>query len=287
MVIDERDEIGGLVRFAIAPFREEREPLPEERRMLEDLGVEFRLGRRIGGADALRELEGEVDAIFLGIGLGEDVHVSYPGDELPGVWESLPFIEAIKTDRCPEVGARVAVIGGGNTAIDVAREARRLGADDVVLLYRRTEAEMPAYAHEVAEARDEGVHFQWLTNPVRVIGRDRVEALECECMRLGEPDVSGRRRPEPVLGTRFEMPVDTVIKALGQQARHTLAGLVDGVELDARGEIEVDGETFQTGNPRYFAAGDDVSGGASVVQAVRGGKLAARAIDAQLREATR
>ena len=174
------------------------------------------------------------------------------------------------------------MIGGGNTAIDVACEARRLGATDVTMVYRRTEAEMPAYEHEVEFARDEGVRFQWLTNPVRFVGTDRVEGVECVSMRLGEPDSSGRRRPEAVPGTEFVLPADTVVKAIGQQSRTELLSWIHGLELDS-GLIRVDAETGRTSNPKYFAAGDAVNGGATVVEAVRGAKLAARAIDAVLK----
>jgi dihydropyrimidine dehydrogenase (NAD+) subunit PreT len=283
VVYDARDEIGGLVRYGIAPFRQEREPLPEEMRVLAELGVEFRLGHLIDGPDALRQLEAEADAVFLGVGLGEDVHVTYPGDELPGVWESLPFIEAIKTEHFPEVGKQVAVIGGGNTAIDVAREALRLGAPDVTLLYRRTEAEMPAYRHEVDEARAEGVRFQWLTNPISFVGHDRLEAVQCQYMQLGDPDASGRRRPEPVPGTEFMVPAQTAVKAIGQKPRRKLLGWIDGLELDG-GDIRTDPDTCRTTNPRYFAAGDAVTGGATVVEAVSGAKIAASAIHELLTE---
>ena len=278
-VYDEREEPGGLVRFAIAPYRIIRDPLPEEALALAELGVRFAFGVRVDSPKVLRAIEADVEAVFLGVGMGADADVSYPGDDLPGVWESLPFIEAIKDGEPPAVGRRVAVIGGGNTAVDVACEARRLGAPDVTMVYRRTEAEMPAYAHEVEFARDEGVRFQWLTNPIRFAGTSRVEGVECISMRLGDPDQSGRRRPEEVPGTEFVLPADTVVKAIGQQPRNELLSWIKGLELDG-GLIRVDAETGRTSNPKYFAAGDAVNGGATVVEAVRGAKLAARAIDA-------
>ncbi len=280
-VYDAREEPGGLVRFAIAPYRIIRDPLPEEALALAELGVRFALGVRIDSPKVLHAIEADSDAVFLGVGMGADSDVPYAGDELQGIWESLPFIEAIKEGQPPVVGRRVAVIGGGNTAVDVACEARRLGATDVTMIYRRTEAEMPAYKHEVEFARDEGVRFQWLTNPVRFVGTDRVEGVECVSMRLGEPDSSGRRRPEAVPGTEFVLPADTVVKAIGQQSRTELLSWIRGLELDG-GLIRVDAETGRTSNPKYFAAGDAVNGGATVVEAVRGAKLAARAIDAVL-----
>lgn len=283
-VFDERDEPGGLVRYAIAPYRQQREPLPSELIGLRELGrIDFRHGAAIDSPYALRKLEREYDAIFLGIGMGADVDVDYEGDELDGVWSSLPFIEAIKAGSPPRVGRHVAVIGGGNTAIDVAREALRLGAIDVTLVYRRTEGEMPAFAHEVEEARDEGVHFEFLTVPLRFVGDGRLEGIECRHARLGEPDDSGRRRPEEVPGTEFLLHCDTAVKAIGQRPRARFLSWIEGVELDG-GAVTVDAEG-RTGNAKYFAAGDATNGGATVVEAVRGAKLAARAIDAYVRGA--
>jgi glutamate synthase (NADPH/NADH) small chain len=280
-VYDGRDEVGGLVRFGIAPYRQQCEPLPQEGRMLERLGVEFRLGEPIDSPEALRRIEDGADAVFLGVGLGEDVEPALPGSDLPGVWRSLEFIEALKTGRPPDVGRRAVVIGGGNTAVDVAREALRLGAEVVTLAYRRTSAEMPAYDHEVEEARDEGIAFHWLAAPIRFLGEHRLTGVECSLMQLGQPDESGRRRPKVVPGSEFTLPAETAIVAIGQQPRRDLLGWIDGLELDG-GRISVDPETCRSGNPKYFAAGDAVSGGATVVEAVRGAKLAARAIDAKL-----
>ena len=280
-VFDEREELGGLVRYAIAPYRQVSEPLPDEGRALEELGVELRLGTRIGSREELEAAAEGADAVFLGVGLGADTEVSYPGDELPGVWESLPFIEAIKTGSPPQVGSHVVVIGGGNTAIDVAREALRLGAEIVTVLYRRTEAEMPAYDHEIEEAREEGVTFRFLAAPVAFLGTWDLEQVECVEMTLGEPDESGRRRPVPLEGSTFVLPAHTAVKAIGQQARDELSDWVEGLDLD-RGKVVVD-EFGRTGNHRFFAGGDAINGGASVVEAVRDGRLAAEAIERELR----
>ncbi|HZO97963.1 MAG TPA: FAD-dependent oxidoreductase [Gaiellaceae bacterium] len=263
-VYDEHPEPGGLVRYAIAPYRIEREPLSEEAAALAALGVRFRLGEHVERA----ELDA-ADAVFLGVGMGADADVRYPGDDLPGVWRSLPFIEALKTGEPPAVGRDVVVIGGGNTAIDVAREAVRLGAELVTLVYRRTRAEMPAYAYEVDEAEAEGVRFLWLSEPVGFLGGHRLEAVRCRLMTLGEPDESGRRSPRPVAGSEFTLRADTAVEAIGQRVRPEFAELVAGA----------DPETGQTPDPKYFAGGDATSGGASVVEAVRDAKRAARAID--------
>ncbi len=280
-VFDEREELGGLVRYAIAPYRQVRDPLPDESRALEELGVELRLGIRIGSRKELEAAAEGADAVFLGVGLGADTEISYPGDELPGVWESLPFIEAIKTGEPPAVRRRVVVIGGGNTAIDVAREAIRLGAEDVTILYRRTEAEMPAYDHEIEEAREEGVGFRFLAAPLAFLGGWFLEGVRCQEMGLGEPDESGRRRPVPIEGSEFTIPAETAVMAIGQQSRDELRDWVDGLDLE-RGKVVVDG-AGRTGNRKFFAGGDAVNGGASVVEAVRDGKRAAEAIDRELR----
>jgi len=270
-VYDERDEIGGLVRYAIAPYRQTNEPLPDEARLLEDLGVTFCLGARVDSA-RLEEIRSGVDAMVLAVGMGADLDVTYEGDDLDGIWDSLPFIEQLKTGEPPTVGERVAVVGGGNTAVDVAVEAKRLGAEVSLLLYRRTEQEMPAYEHEVELARDEGVEIRFLTNPVGFVGEERVEGVRCAEMRLGAPDETGRRRPEPIPDSEFVIPVDTVVKAIGQRPRDEFRALLDAVDYDGR-----------TRNPKIFAAGDAVSGGASVVQAVAEAKRAVSALEESLR----
>ena len=241
--------------------------------------MKFELGLAIDTPDALAYIESFNEAVVLAVGMGADANIEYPGDDLPGVWNSLPFIEALKTGKAPEVGNSVAVIGGGNTAVDVAREAVRLGAQEVTLVYRRTRTEMPAYAHEVDEALEEGVGLEPLTVPVEFVGDDRLEGVLCRRCRLGEADEGGRRSPVEIHGTEFLLPAATAVKAIGQQPRAAFLRWIDGLELD-RGHVKVDPATGQTGNPRYFAAGDATNGGATVVEAVRGAKIAARGVDA-------
>jgi dihydropyrimidine dehydrogenase (NAD+) subunit PreT len=280
-IFDERQEPGGLVRYAIAPYRQLNHPLPDEAGLVQALGARIVLDRRVDQA-RLQAIAAANDAVVLAVGMGDDAQTQIPGDGLDGVWNSLPFIEAIKTGRPPAIGGHVAVIGGGNTAIDVAREAVRLGAEHVALLYRRTEAEMPAYPQEVAEAREEGIEFHWLTAPARFVGRAGLEGVECVRMRLGEPDASGRARPEPVPGSEHVVRAETAVKAIGQEPRREFADWIDGLELD-RGLVHVDPESGRTSNPKFYAAGDATNGGATVVEAVREGKLAARTVDADLR----
>ncbi len=297
-VYERRDFAGGLVTRGIAPYKQQYKPLPAEIEQIKSLGVNVRMGVTIGKDITIEQLRATHDALFLGVGMGDDMPAKIPGEDLPGVWESLKFIEALKLGPAGglRIGARVAIIGGGNTAIDVAREsiilrstaataantavdvARQsvmLGAAEVMMLYRRSEAEMPAFAHEIAAARREGVHIIPLVAPVEFIGKDRVTGVRCVRMRLGKPDQSGRPRPEPIEGSEFVLEVDTVIKAIGQRP-HTDLFAALGVEM--RGSIvKVDAE-MRTSQPKIFAGGDCINGGATVVQAVRDGREAARAM---------
>jgi glutamate synthase (NADPH/NADH) small chain len=278
-VYDEREEPGGLVRYGIAPYRQQNEPLPDEVRILGELGVKLRLATTVDEALLHRLSEG-ADALVLAVGMGGDSDVSYPGDDLEGVWESLELIAALKTGERIEPGRSAIVIGGGNTAVDCAVELKRLGAETVTMLYRRTEEEMPAYAHEVELARREGVDFEWLAAPVRLLGDRRVRALEALRMRLGDPDASGRRRPEEIPGSEFVLLADTVVKAIGQRPRSEFLALVPGLQLDG-GRIHVD-DHGRTTVPRVYSAGDAVNGGATVVEAVRVAKRVAAAVDEEL-----
>lgn len=281
-VYDAKGEPGGLVRYAIAPYRQLNDPLPIEAAMLSELGVEIRLGTPVDSAGALGEIEAEADAVVLTVGMGPDTELDCPGTELAGVWSSLEFIEEVKAGRVTNVGRRVVVIGGGNSAVDAARIAVRLGATDVSMVYRRGEPEMPAYAHEVEEARSEHVHIEWLTEPVRFLGDDsgRLTGVQCRRTRLRR-DGGDRPRPEPLEGTEFVLPADTAVTAIGQRPRRELFGWVDGLTL-RDGKLDVDPETGQTANPKYFAGGDVTNGGATAVEAVRWGKLIARGVAAAL-----
>lgn len=275
-VFDEHGEVGGIVRTAIAPYRQIVDPLPAERRALQELGVRFELGVRIDSPTQLAELAAGADAIFLGVGLGADRPLDCPGADLEGVWPSLEFIAAVKAGDAIDLGERVVVLGGGNTAIDVAREAVRLGAEHVTIAYRRTREQMPAYAFEVADAEAEGVAFEWLAAPVELLGLHRVEALALERMRLGEG-----RALAAVPGSLFTIPADTVVAAIGQEPRLDVAAWFGGLQL-AGSALAVDEQTGRTSVPTVFAGGDAVNGGASVVQAVAEGKRAARAIEEAL-----
>lgn len=279
-VYEQRVLPGGLVTHAIAPYKQHIEPLLEEFERLDGPSITFHFDTRVGDDISLDHLEEEHDAVFLGIGMGRDYQTDLPGEDLNGVWDSLDFIEALKLGPFPEreIDGPVVVIGGGNTAIDVAREAARLGAD-ARMVYRRNEDQMPAYPHEVEAARRDGVTFEWLANPRRYFGTDRVEGVQCIRMELGEPDASGRPRPEPVPGSEFVLEAHTVVKAIGQQAWWDLLAALD-VEAEG-GRIQIDANE-NTSRPGFFAGGDCVNGGATVVEAVQDGKRAAQEIDRYL-----
>ena len=277
VVYDAHDEVGGTVRTAIAPYRQVVDPLPAEREALAALGVEFRFGVRIDASEDLAALVDDSDAVFLGVGLGADRTLDCPGTELSGYWPSLEFVEELKHGDAPVVGDRVVVLGGGNTAIDVARESVRLGATRVTLAYRRTRELMPAYHFEVEEAQEEGVAFEWLAAPVELLGKERVEAVLFDRLRLGEQDARGRHALAPT-GERFLLLADTVIGAIGQSAQPEL--LTWGL-THQDGGLDID-EAGRTRLPHVYAGGDAVNGGASVVQAVADGRRAAQAIEEDL-----
>lgn len=249
--------------------------------LVRSLGVEFQLSVEIAGELRIREIEICFDIVFLGVGLGHTQPLDIPGEGLPGVIDALRFIAEYKTQRGAHVGRRVVVIGGGNTAIDAATAALRLGAEEVHVLYRRSETEMPAFEFEYDLAKHEGVRFHWLTQPVAICGDSAVEAVECLRMELGPSDRRGRRQPVPVPGSNFRLSCDMVIPSIGQSRLLDFLSQFRDVHL-AGGCVAVDPATCQTTNPRYYAGGDCVSGGREVVDAVADGKRAAAAIARQL-----
>jgi glutamate synthase (NADPH/NADH) small chain len=238
--------------------------------MVRGMGVEFRQAE-VGGGVSLEELECDFDFVFIGVGLGAMERLGIPGDHLPGVIDALCFIERYKTQPDFETGKTVIVIGAGNTAIDAANAAVRLGAKDVHIFYRRSEKEMPAFPFEYDHAKVEGVRFHWLAQPLAIIEEGgRAAAVKFTRTTLGEPDARGRRNAKPILGSEFEVSCDMVIPALGQTR---LTGLLK-VEIQG-GSIVVDRPTGRTSNPKYYAGGDCVNGGREVVDAVADGKRAA------------
>ncbi|HEX4643429.1 MAG TPA: FAD-dependent oxidoreductase, partial [Candidatus Acidoferrales bacterium] len=270
--------------YGIAAYKTRMADSLREVEMVKSLGVEFRMNVEIGKDIAFERLEKDFDAIFIGVGLGETWAMNIPGEDLQGVIGALEFIEPSKSQPFSKVaiGRRVACIGAGNTAIDVVTAARRLGAETVYLIYRRSDEEMPAFRYEYELAKKDGVTFLWQTQPVRILGSDGVvTGLECVRTRLGEPDSRGKRAPETIPNSSFTIEVDMVARAVGQKQATDFLRSVSGIEVRKNGVIVVDARQ-RTGNPKYFAGGDCVNGGREVVDAVAEGMAAARGIDASL-----
>jgi glutamate synthase (NADPH/NADH) small chain len=284
VLFDRNPEPGGLNTYGIAQYKMTPADSRREIDFVRSLGAEFRCGVDVGRDVPLGDLRRDYDAVFLGIGLGGTQRLGIPGDTLPGVAGALEFIRDYKTRPYGEVavGRRVAVIGAGNTAIDAATAAVRLGAERTWIVYRRSEAEMPAFRYEYELAKQDGVAFEWLTAPVAVLGTQHVEGLRCQRMRLGAADARGRPQPEPVPGSELVLDVDMVIAATGQAKQVDWLARVDGLAL-RDGRVVVDPDTGATSVPGLFAGGDCVNGGLEVVNAVAEGKRAARGIDAFLR----
>ncbi|HZH30879.1 MAG TPA: NAD(P)-dependent oxidoreductase [Pyrinomonadaceae bacterium] len=280
---------GGMDTYGMAEYKMTQRVSQEEVAQVARLGVEFKTNTEIGRDISMDELGKLHDAIFLGIGLGATSRLRIPGEQLEGVYDALDFIERIKTRDWASVpiGRTVAVIGAGNTAIDAVTQARRLGAERVLLIYRRTAREMPAYEYEYELAKSDAVEFWWQTAPVEILpGADgtRAAALRCVRTEIIEADSSpaGRRSFQPVAGSEFDIPVDMVIKALGQQKMSDWLSQIANIKLDDAGRVVVDPDTMQTANPKFFAGGDCVNGGREAVDAAQAGKLAAQGIHFEL-----
>ena len=278
-IFEKRQLPGGLSTYGIIALREPVEVALEETRMIESLGVRIKTGIEIGKDLPLADLHKQFDAVVISIGLGSTPGLGIEGEEV--IVDGLEFIEASKTAPASmSVGRNVLVIGAGNTAVDCATIARRLGSERVTMVYRRTDREMSCYGHEYDFARREGIEFRFLSQPSRVLLEGGVPVgLECLRVELGAPDASGRPSPQPVPGTEFVLAADQIVKAVGQEkpALATLLGL-----KTRKGFIAVDAG-FQTSQPGVYAIGDCIraSGAASTVMAVEDGKLAAAAIHQQ------
>ena len=287
---------GGVLMYGIPEFRLPKEIVQGEVHFVESLGAELILDSVIGKIDTVDELLGNgYDAVFLGTGAGLPMFMNIPGENLCGVYSSNEFLTRTNLmkaylypeyDTPLEMGKRVAVIGGGNVAMDSARCALRLGAREVYVIYRRSEAEMPARREEVENAMEEGIIFKFLTNPTGFLsdGRGWVTAMECIRMELGEPDDSGRRRPVPIPGSDFIIKVDTVVVALGTTPNPLIASTTTGLETTRWGTVVADESTGKTVKDRVWAGGDIVTGAATVISAMGAGKRAAADIDRFLKE---
>ncbi|MEO0265788.1 MAG: NAD(P)-binding protein [candidate division WOR-3 bacterium] len=272
--------LGGMTRYGIPKYRLPKDVLDKDIATVVNTGVKVQLNKKLGRDFTLEELRNKYDAVFVAIGAWKSRKMGVEGEDLPGVIHGIEFLRKVNMDEPVEIGKRVMVVGGGNTAMDVARTCIRLGSD-VTVVYRRSREEMPANKVEVEEAEEEGVKFEFLTNPVKVIGNGKVEKVELIRMELGEPDASGRRAPVPVPGSNFTMEVDTIILAIGQYSDDNLLKSM-GLE-SKKGVLMVDDVTLMTNIPGVFAGGDLVLGPSTVIESIAQGRIAAIMIDQYLK----
>lgn len=282
-------ECGGVLIYGIPEFRLPKSIVSREVDYVRRLGAQIQMDYIVGTTRTVDELLEEFDALFVGAGAGLPWFMEIPGENLNGVYsanEYLTRVNLMKGYRFPEYDtpvkqpSRVAVVGGGNVAMDSARTAVRLGADEVHLVYRRSRTELPARLEEVENAEEEGVIFDLLTLPVRLIGDENgwIKEMECLEMELGEPDESGRRRPVPIKGSNFLMPVDAVVIAIGNSPNPLVPMTTPGLEINKKGGIVTSPETALTSKPKVWAGGDVVRGAATVISAMGDGRIAAAAI---------
>lgn len=283
-------EAGGVLTYGIPAFRLPKDVVKAEIDQVLALGVRLKKNHLVGRSISTDELLGH-DAVFLATGAGLPAFMGIPGENLNNVYSANEFLTRVNlmhAEAFPEFdtpvmhAARVAVIGGGNVAMDAARVARRLGAK-VSLIYRRGEEEMPARRAEVVHAKEEGIEFVTCANPTRILGEGCVTGIECVRMSLCEIDASGRRSPEPIRGSEFTLDVDMVIQAIGTSPNPLLVSLIPGLERARRGNVVVD-EDGRTSIPHVYAGGDIATGAATVIEAMGSAKRAAAAIDAMLKE---
>ena len=287
---------GGVLVYGIPEFRLPKSIVQAECDFMADMGVEFQNSTVIGKMDTIDELfEMGYDAIFIGTGAGLPRFMGIEGENLIGIYSANEYLTRSNLMRAfdpdeydtPIIrGKNVAVLGGGNTAMDSVRTGLRLGAENAHIVYRRSEIEMPARIEEVHHAKEEGVQFHLLTNPIKFIGDDqnRVKAMECLKMELGEPDDSGRRRPVPIKGSNYIIKTDLVVVAIGNASNPLIPQTTPGLDCNKWGNIIVNDETMQTSRKGVYAGGDIVTGGATVILAAGAGKKAARAMHKYLME---
>ena len=279
-------ECGGVLIYGIPEFRLPKAIVNREVDYVRSLGVAIHTDYVVGKTRSINKLLEEYDAVFVGSGAGLPWFMEIPGENLNGVYsanEYLTRVNLMKGFRFPEFDtpvkrpSRVAVVGGGNVAMDSARTAVRLGADEVHLVYRRSKTELPARAEEVENAEEEGVIFDLLTLPVRLIGDEHgwVKEIECLRMELGEPDASGRRRPVPIPGSNYRVPYDAIVMAIGNGPNPLIPMTTPGLEINKKGGLQADPKTGRTSRPNIWAGGDIVRGAATVISAMGDGRIAA------------
>jgi NADPH-dependent glutamate synthase beta subunit-like oxidoreductase len=273
-VFDALPEPGGMIRFCIPDYRIPKDILRAEIKEIEDIGVEIRTNTKVDSIE--RMFEEGYNSVFIAIGAHQGLKIGVDGEDSPRVKEGVNFLRDVSLSKKVEVGSKVAVIGGGNAAIDSARTALRLGVKSVTIIYRRTRAEMLASHEEIEEGLNEGVKILYLAAPSRIMSQDGRVELECIRMELGAVDASGRRRPEPIKGSEFSMIFDTIIAAIGQYPE--IPGQFD-LAIGKGNVIQVDPDNLATSREGVFAGGDVISGPASVIEAIAAGRKAASSID--------
>ncbi len=280
-VFEKHDKLGGMLRYGIPEYRLPKATLDREIQTILDTGVEVKYNIEVGKDVSFKEIREKYDAVFISVGAQIGTQMPIEGSDTPGVLSGVEFLDRIAEGERPDLGERVIVVGGGNTAMDVCRSSVRLGAKDVYVYYRRTEAEMPANVEEIEEAKEEGVKFEFLTAPTKISKEGDKLKIECIRMQLGEPDATGRRRPMPIEGSEFTIHADTCIMAIGQKVDSSLA---EGTEVKVTrwGTFEVDPDTLQTNVPGVFAGGDCELGPDDAIHAIADGKKAAYFIDKYL-----
>lgn len=289
-VIESKPNPGGVLRYGIAPFRFHQDFLNQEIDEIKALGVKFKCNTCIKGDKAAENLlEQGYKAVYLAPGLWKAAQLKSNPTQIKGLYSSIDYLSSLRDGRLDRTASRVsgkivAVIGGGAVAMDCVMTAYKMGAKDVYLIYRRSYTQMPAEKHELIESLEMGVHFLLLNQPVEYLTNDQQQLTQIKCVRteLGEPDDSGRRRPLEIAGTEWNMSVDMVIEALGNQSEDNLSTIYPNVETQHKGLIKVDSETAETSVPGIFAGGDIVRGPALVVNAVQDGKNAAQTIQKYL-----
>ena len=281
-VYDMMEKMGGMLRYGIPQYRLPKEVLDKEIAIIEKMGVKMINGKKLGVDFTIKSLKEESDAIIVAIGAWSSSSMRTPGEDLEGVYGGIDFLRGVIQGNAPEIGDRVAICGGGNTAMDACRTAVRLGAKEVYVVYRRTRTEMPADEIEIEEAEEEGVIYKFLTNPLSFNGENgKVKSITLQIMELGEPDASGRRRPVPVEGKTEEIAVDSVIMAIGQKL---VTADASELELTDRGNIKADEDSFETNLEGVFAIGDATNKGASIaIEAIGEADRCAKVVDAFLK----
>jgi glutamate synthase (NADPH/NADH) small chain len=297
-VFEALHELGGVLKYGIPEFRLPKDIVQKEIDALQTLGVEFQVNQVVGFTDTIDELLANgYDAVFVAVGAGLPYFLNIPGENFNGVYSSNEFLTRVnlmKAYRFPEFDTpvfnikdkNIAVFGGGNTAMDAVRTSKRLGAKNSYIIYRRSDAEMPARKEEIHHAKEEGVEFLYLSNPLEFIddGKGWLKSVKLQKMELGEPDASGRRRPVPVKDSDYILDIDMAVIAIGNGSNPIIQQTTPDIQFNKWGNILVNDDTMATSKPGVFAGGDIVTGGATVILAMGAGRKAAAAIDKYIQE---